>query len=116
MVWRVEKDQLEKATREYQMLQEQMQALAMQKEQFKEQKAEFAEALTELEKAKGKIYLAIGGVMVDVDKATAIKNVKEKEESAVMRLSITEKQFEEVSKKEQALRADITAALKELKE
>jgi len=35
----MEKEQLEKITREYQMLQEQLQSLAMQKEQFKEQKA-----------------------------------------------------------------------------
>ena len=98
------------------MLQEQLQSLAMQKEQFKEQKAEFAEALEELDKAKGRIYLAIGGIMVDVDKATATKNVKEKQESATMRLGITEKQFDELSKKEQALRTEITAALKELKE
>ncbi len=112
----MEKEQLEKVTRDYQMLQEQLQALAMQKEQFKEQKAEFGEALEEVEKAKGKIYLAVGGIMVDVDKATATKSLKEKQESTTMRLSITEKQFDEATKKEQALRAEITAALKELKE
>jgi chaperonin cofactor prefoldin len=88
----------------------------MQKEQFKEQKAEFAEALEEIEKAKGRIYLAVGGIMVDVDKATATKSVKEKQDSAQMRLGITEKQFDELSKKEQSLRVEITAALKELKE
>jgi prefoldin beta subunit len=112
----MEKEQLEKITREYQMLQEQLQSLAMQKEQFKEQKAEFAEALEEIEKAKGRVYLAVGGIMVDVDKATATKNVKEKQDSAQMRLGITEKQFDELSKKEQSLRAEITTALKELKE
>lgn len=112
----MEKEQLEKLTRDYQMLQEQLQSLAMQKEQFKEQKAELAEALGELEKAKGGIYLAIGGIMVDVDKATATKDVKEKQESAAMRLGIVEKQFDELSKKEQTLRSEITTALKEFKE
>jgi len=112
----MEKEQLEKLTRDYQMLQEQLQSLAMQKEQFREQKEEFKEALDELEKAKGRIYLAIGGIMMDVDRETAAKNVKERQESATMRLGIVEKQFDEISKKEQTLRADITAALKEMKE
>ena len=77
----MDKDQLEKLTREYQTLQEQLQTLAMQREQFKEQKVELKEALEEAEKAKGKIFLAIGGIMVDVDKDTALKDLKEKEES-----------------------------------
>jgi prefoldin beta subunit len=112
----MEREELEKLTREYQMLQEQLQSLAVQKEQFRSQKEEFKEALEELEKAKGKIYLAIGGIMVDIDKETATKNVKEKEESAIMRLGIVEKQFDELSKKEQALRSEITTALKGMKE
>ncbi len=98
------------------MIQEQLQALAMQKEQFKEQREEVKQALEETEKAKGKIFLAVGGIMVDVDKATATKNLKERQESATMRLTIVEKQFEETSKKEQSLRTEITAALKEMKQ
>jgi prefoldin beta subunit len=112
----MERDELEKITRDYQMLQEQLQALSMQKEQFREQKEELKQALEEIEKAKGKVFLSIGGVMVDVDKATATKNIKEREDSASMRFTIIEKQFEDASKKEQTLRADITAALKDLKQ
>jgi prefoldin beta subunit len=112
----MEREQLEKLTREYQMLQEQLQSLAVQKEQFKGQKEEYKEALEEVEKAKGKIYLAIGGIMVDIDKETATKNIKEKEESAIMRLGIIEKQFEDLSKREQSLRSEITNALKDMKE
>jgi chaperonin cofactor prefoldin len=67
-------------------------------------------------KATGKIYLAIGGIMVDVSKETAVKDLKEKEESNAMRLSIVEKQFEDASKKEQTLRTEITAALKDMKQ
>lgn len=112
----MERDELEKITRDYQMLQEQLQALSMQREQFKEQKEEVRQALEEIEKAKGKIFLAIGGIMVDTDKATAAKNLKERQESSAMRLSIIEKQLDDASKKEQALRAEITAALKNLKQ
>ncbi len=98
------------------MLQEQLQGLAMQKEQFREQKEELRQALEEAEKAKGKIFLAIGGIMVDVDKDTAVKNLKEKQDSNSMRLTIVEKQFDDISKKEQSLRAEITTALKDLKQ
>ncbi|MDE1870652.1 MAG: prefoldin subunit [Candidatus Micrarchaeota archaeon] len=112
----MERDQLEKLTRDYQQLQEQLQALAMQKEQFKGQKEELKQAVEEAEKAKGKIFLAIGGIMVDVDKDTAIKSLKEKQDSNAMRLTIVEKQFDEASKKEQSLRSDITTALKDFKQ
>ena len=79
-------------------------------------KTELKDALGEAEKATGKIYLAIGGIMVDVSKETAIKDLKEKEESNAMRLNIVEKQFEDASKKEQSLRTEITTALKDMKQ
>jgi prefoldin beta subunit len=112
----MEREQLEKLTRDYQALQEQLQSLAMQKEQFREQKEEVKQALEEIEKAKGKVFLAVGGIMVDVEKDIAIKSLKERQESNTMRLSIVEKQFDEASKREQTLRSDITGALKEMKQ
>lgn len=112
----MERDQLEKLTRDYQALQEQLQNLAMQREQFKEQKTEISQALVEAEKAKGKIFLAVGGILVSVDKDTAIKNLKEKQDSNVMRLGIVERQFEDASKREQSLRDELTKALKDIKQ
>ena len=44
--------------------------------------------------------LAVGGIMVDVDKETATKSLKDRQESNAMRLTIVEKQFDEMSKKE----------------
>lgn len=104
---------MEKMTKEYQVIEEQLQSLALQKEQFKELKDEVVAALAEVEKAKGKIFLAVGGVMVDVDKEIASKNLKERQDSAAMRLSIVDRQFDESRKKEQALRTELTNALKE---
>lgn len=112
----MERDQLEKLTKEYQVLQEQLQSLAIQREQFKAQREELKEALEEIEKSKGKIYLSIGGVMVETDKESAKSSIKEKQESNSMRYSIVEKQYEDFSKKELALRAEITNALKDLKQ
>lgn len=112
----MERDQLEKLTREYQMLQEQLQALAAQREQLTMQKEEYKSALTELETATGKVYIAVGGVMVNSDKETAQKNIKEKQESVELKLSIISKQYDESSKSERAMREQISAALKELKQ
>jgi prefoldin beta subunit len=112
----MDRDQLEKMTKEYQLLQDQLQSLAMQKEQFSAQKEDYKQALAEIEKTTGKIYLAVGGAMVDVNKETALKDVKDRQESAEMRLGIANKQYDELSKREQILRSGITAALKELKQ
>lgn len=112
----MDRNQIEKLTKEYQALQDQLQSVAMQKEQFTEMKEEFKEAMAEIEKATGKIYLSVGGVMVEVAKDKAAKDIKEKQESTEMRLGIVSKQFEEFSKREQSLRASITAALKDFKE
>jgi len=112
----MERDQIEKMSRDYQMLQEQLQSLTIQKEQFNAQKDEFKDALEEVEKASGKIYLAIGGVMVDVTKENAISDIKEKQESTEMRLSIVSKRLDELAKKEQTMRAEITNALKDFKQ
>jgi prefoldin beta subunit len=111
----MEKDQIERMTREYNMLQEQLQALAIQKEQFSEKTEEYDEALKEIQKATGKIYLAVGGAIIEVDKQYATKGIEEKKEVASMRIGIVKKQYDDLSKKEQTLRAEINSALKELK-
>lgn len=112
----MDQNQIEKLTKDYQLLQDQLQSIALQKEQFAEMKEEYKEAMAEVEKATGKTYLSIGGVIVDVPKDKAINDIKEKQESTEMRLSIVTKQYDELLKKEQSLRAEITSALKELKQ
>jgi prefoldin beta subunit len=112
----MDRDQIEKITKEYQLLQDQLQSIAMQKEQFSEMREEFKAAMVEVEKATGKIYLSIGGVIVEAQKEQAVKDIKAKQESTDMRIGIVTKQYEDLSKKEQSLRAEITTALKELKQ
>ncbi|MDE1865962.1 MAG: prefoldin subunit [Candidatus Micrarchaeota archaeon] len=111
----MDREQLEKLSREYSLLQEQIQSLAIQREQFLERKDEYKEAFKEIENASGKVYLAIGGAIVEVQKDYALKSIKEKEEVAEMRVSIVKKQYDELVKKEQTLRNDINTGIKELK-
>lgn len=108
----MERQELEKLTRDYQLIQEQLQALAAQKEQFSMQKEEHKEALSEVEKAAGKVFISVGGAIVETPKEEAVKKLKERQESIEMRLTLVNKQYEDFSKKEKSLREEITMALK----
>jgi prefoldin beta subunit len=108
----MDKAQLEKLTKDYQNVQMQMQSLALQKIQFSQQKEEFTDAQKELEKASGKMYMEIGGLILETTKEEAQNNLKEKLESTEMRLTIINKQYDEITKKEQSLRATLTEELK----
>ena len=112
----MDQDQIEKLTKDYQIIQDQLQSVAIQKEQFTAMKEEFKEAMAEVEKAAGKIYSSVGGILVEVQKDQAVKDIKEKQESTEMRLSIVTKQYDDLMKKEQSFRAEITDALKGLKQ
>ncbi len=108
----MDNDQLDKMSKDYGVVQEQLQSVAMQREQLASQKTELDEALLEIGKSTGKVYVAIGGVVVETDKESALKDIKEKLESTEMRLGIAKRQYDELSKKEHSLRSEITAALK----
>jgi len=109
----MDKEQLEKLTINYQRIQSQLQALAMQKEQFTMQKEEYAEALEQVEKATGKVYSAKGGTIVETTKEEAAKNIKEKQETTSLRLSIVTKQYDEAAKREKSMRDEINTILKD---
>ena len=61
----MDRDQIEKLTKDYQTLQDQLQSVAMQKEQFTEMKEEFKEAMAEVEKATGKMYYKAEDIKVE---------------------------------------------------
>ena len=111
----MDREHIEKMSREYSAIQEQLQGLAIQKEQFTERREEYKEAAKEIEGASGKIYFAVGGAIVEVEKPYALNSIKEKEEVAGMRMDIIKKQHDELSKKEQGLRAEINSAIKEFR-
>jgi prefoldin beta subunit len=108
----MEREELEKLNRDYQQVREQLQTLAMQKEQFTFQKQEQKEALEEVEKSTGKVYLNVGGAIVETTKVAALTKLKERQETVEMRLTIVNKQYDDFSKKEKVMREQITNALK----
>ncbi len=111
----MEENKIEKMTTEYQKVQEQLQSLSMQNEQFEAQKDEYTQAKEQLEKATGKIYSSIGGVIIESNKEDALKDLAEKNELVEMRLNILKKQIDDTKKKEQELREQITEAIKDQK-
>ncbi|EQD30338.1 Prefoldin beta- domain protein [mine drainage metagenome] len=106
----MEREELEKMTKEYQTVQAQLQSIAMQRVQFKQQIEEYKEAAKYLENAKGKVYTEIGGLIVEATKEEASKSLSDRTESAEMRLSIVERQYNELSKKEETLRTQLTTS------
>jgi prefoldin beta subunit len=108
----MEREELEKLNRDYQQIREQLQALAMQKEQFTFQKQEQKEAISEIEGGKGKVYISVGGAIIETSKDDALAKLKERQDSAEMRLTIANKQYDEFSKKEKVMREQISVALK----
>jgi prefoldin beta subunit len=108
----MDKEQINKLTSEYQSLQEQIQSLSLQKAQLSEQNEEFKIAAAELDKAKGKVYSAIGGAIVETTGDEAKKELKERQESVEMRLNIVNKQYDDAIKKEKSLRQQIESMIK----
>lgn len=76
--------------------------------QFTQQSEEYTDAEKALQASAGKVYMELGGVIVETTKDEALKSLKEKMESMQLHLSITNKQYEEANKKEQSLRATLT--------
>lgn len=108
----MEKEEIEKLTKEYQNIQMQIQNLTFQKMQFNQQKEGYKEAEKELQVSSGRVYLEIGGLIVETTKEKALEDLKDKMESAEMRLGIILKQYNEVNKREQSIRQTLTEEFK----
>ena len=100
--------EVEKMIRDYQMVQEQMRNFQIQVEQLQLQSNELLTAKEEVGKATGKVYIAIGGVIVETSKETALKNIDEKSEASTVRLQSANKQLNEIKAREKQLREKIT--------
>ena len=98
----------EKLLKDYQLLQEQIRIAAMQIDQLKLQQGELATAEAEVNKATGKVYVTIGGIIVESDKEAALKNIAERKENNDIRLQSMTKQLTELRTREKQLRDKIS--------
>lgn len=109
----MEQNEIEKLSKEYQDIQEKLQALDFQKLQFNAQKQEYEDTESEIESAANKIYKIIGGVMIETTIEKAKSDIAEKKESISMRLSIIAKQQEKTIEREKELREQLTKIFNE---
>ncbi len=112
----MEDEQIEEKIKEYEELQIAIQNLTVQKLQFEQQKEEYKNAEKSLQEATGKIYVEIGGFIVESSKEEAMASLKEKLDSSEIRLSITAKQLDDTKKKEESLREALNAEMQHAKQ
>ncbi len=103
---------IEKLVKDYQMVQEQLRMYAIQLDQLKNQKAELERAGEEVGKAIGKVYISVGGIIVETTKAKAQEDIKEKSELTETRVKSTDKMFNDLKAKEKSLNEKITQIYK----
>lgn len=107
-----EENKLQSLSLEYQKTRDQMQSLAVQKERFSSQKNEYTLAEEEITKSTGKIYSAIGSVIIETNRKDALNTIKEKKEMIDLRLNMANKQTTELVEKEKQQREEIESLFK----
>ncbi|MEM0094843.1 MAG: prefoldin subunit [Candidatus Micrarchaeaceae archaeon] len=100
-------EEIEKLARDYQIIQEQLRNTKLQIEQLQIQQTELGIAENEVKNATGKIYRTVGGVIVESDKDSSLKDIAEKKETTGLRIQRLNKQLEELNKREAELRNKI---------
>ncbi len=103
---------IEKMVKDYQMIQEQLRVHAIQLDQLKNQKAELERAKEEIEKSTGKVYISVGGVIVETSKSKASEDVKDRSELSETRIQSITKQYNDLKAREKQLNEKITQIYK----
>lgn len=102
----------DKLLRNYQTVQDQLRGTAMQLDQLQNQKLELERAREEVTSATGKVYVTIGGVIVETDKVKALNDIKERAEMTEVRITSVNRQFSDLKTREKQLGEKITELYK----
>ena len=100
--------ELEKLLKEYQVLQEQLRSTALQLDQLQNQKIDMERARDELEKASGKVYFTVGGVIVETTREKALEDIKDRHALTDTRVQSASKQYNELKSRERQFNEKIT--------
>jgi len=106
-------EEAERAVRDYQQLQEQLRAAAVQLNQLQAQKADLDRAKEEVSGAGGRVYLTVGGVIVETTKEKALKDIGERSELTTVRIGSLTKQYNDLKAKEKQLGDRLTQMYKQ---
>jgi prefoldin beta subunit len=105
----------EKMIRDYQMTQEQLRAASMQLDQMQMQKAELSKAKEEITGSTGKVYISVGGIIVETTKEKALEEIKSRSEMNDVRITSVTKQYTELKAKDKQLSERLTQMYKQSK-
>ena len=107
-----EAQDLEKMLKDYQVIQDQLRSVALQLDQLQAQKIDMEKAREELDKAQGKVYITVGGVMVETTKEKALTDISERVSLNKARIDSMNKQYTELRNREKQLNEKITSVYK----
>ncbi len=107
-----ETQDLEKMLKDYQVIQDQLRSVALQLDQLQAQKIDMEKAREELDKAQGKVYITVGGVMVETTKEKALTDISERVSLNKARIDSMNKQYTELRNREKQLNEKITSVYK----
>ena len=94
-----------------QLIEQQVQTMAMQKQQFQSQLFEIDNALKELKTSKT-AYKIVGNIMVLSDKDKLEKELKQKKEIVELRISSLDKEEKKIKEKAKTLQDELLSTLK----
>lgn len=105
--------EIEKMVRDYQVIQEQLRNAALQLDQLNGAKADLDRAKAEIEKAEGRVYLTVGGIIVETTKDKAMSDITERAELTGVRIKSATKQYDELKSREKQLGERLTSIYQE---
>ncbi|RLI88544.1 MAG: prefoldin subunit beta [Candidatus Altiarchaeales archaeon] len=104
--------QIQDKVNQFQGLQNQLQAIVLQKQQLILQSTDIDNALTALEKIdKERLYEATGPLLIETDKPTSEKKLRENKDVINARIQMLEKQEKKLTDKLKELSTEIQADL-----
>jgi len=95
-----------------QNLQRQLQIVATQRQRFDIDVLQTDSALAELEKAEGKVYKAVGALLIEAKNADLKKELNERRKDALSRSETLKKQEDKLKTKGEELQKSVEKALK----
>ena len=106
-------NEIQQKVMDFERSRNQLMGVSSQKQNLQIQSQTLKTTLEELEKTKEKkVYKAVGNILILSDTAAVKKDVKEKQESAELRLKTLQKQEESLVNKLNGLKSEIEAAQK----
>lgn len=108
-------EEIEKLLENYQAVQDQLKSYALLLDQLQSQKEEIKQAKEEVSNSTGKIYVSIGGVLVETTKEKALADLDNKASMNELRITTATQQYNSLKAKEKELSEEIAEIYKQLK-